>query len=284
MIDLPIIDTHFHIWDLNKLEYPWLSDVPVINRDFLLKDYDEARGEQPITAMVFVQAECRPDQHLAELVWVQSLADKDERIKGIVPWAPLETGDAVEQELADIAKDSRVKGVRRIIQFESNPDFCVQPDFVRGVQLLAYHDLHFELTIAPSHFPKVMRLIEKCPDTRFLLDHIGNPNIADKQMEPWATYLKEFAASVSHPCKFSNFVCNADLESWTIDDLRPFADAVIETFGPDRLIWGSDWPHALRTSSYQRWLNAADQVTSGLGDNDRRKIFHDTAAAFYRIG
>lgn len=280
---IAIIDAHIHIWDLDRLRYPWLDGVPKINRSYLLTDYDAARGAQEVEALVFVQCECLPEQHLEELAWVQSCADADSRLKGIVPWAPLESGDAVRAELVAMANDPRVKGVRRIIEFEQDLDFCIQPGFIRGVQLLGETGLHCELTIGPRNFPNVLKLVEACPGTRFILDHIGCPNIAAGQLQPWKDYLRAFAASGPHPCKFSNLVCNANLEQWTVDDLRPFADAVFEAFGPERLIWGSDWPHALRAASWSRWFETAWTLTSALGPATQRKIFHDNAKSFYRI-
>ncbi len=278
-----MIDAHIHLWDIRRLDYPWLEGVPCINRTFLPADYDEARGSTHVDAMVFVQCECRPAQHLEELAWVQSLADADPRLQAIVPWAPLEDGDAVAEELRVIAADPRVKGVRRIIEFEEDIDFCIRPGFVKGVQLLGETGLHCELTIGPRHFPNVMKLVNACPGTRFILDHIGCPNIAGGVLQPWKDDLKAFADSGPHPCKFSNLVCNADLEKWTIADLRPFADAVIEAFGAERLIWGSDWPHALRASSWTRWLETAQELTAGLGASAQQKIFHDNAKTFYRL-
>ena len=278
-----MIDAHIHLWDLDCLDYPWLEGVPAINRTYLVADYDQARGDHEVEAMVFVQCDCKPEQHLAELNWVRSLADADPRIAAIIPWAPLEDGDAVAETLAGMAKDPRVKGVRRIIEFETNPDFCVQPGFIRGVQLLGENGLHCELTIAPEHFPNAMRLIEACPDTRFILDHIGSPHIAKGELQPWKDCLHAFANSGPHYCKFSNLVCNADLDHWTIEDLRPFADAVIEAFGPDRMIWGSDWPHVLRASSWQRWLDTARKLTACLGLAAQHRIFHENARTFYRI-
>lgn len=280
---MKIIDAHIHLWDIDRLDYPWLANVPAINRTYLLSDYDEARGDTAVEAVVFVQCECRPDQYRDELAWVQSLADRDPRLKAIVPWAPLEDGEVVAEALQAIAADPRVKGVRRIIEFEEDIDFCIQPGFVRGVELLGEVGLHCELTVGPRNFPNVMKLVEQCPGTRFILDHIGCPAIKDQSLQPWQDYLRAFAASGPHPCKFSNLVCNADLEHWAIDDLRPFADAVIEIFGPERLIWGSDWPHALRASSWPRWFETACELTAGLGAETQRKIFHDNARDFYRL-
>jgi L-fuconolactonase len=283
MINTPLIDAHIHLWDLDNLDYPWVDQHPVLNRTFLIEDYDAARAGADVEAMVFVQCECLPEQHLEELAWVQSIADADPRLKAIVPWAPLEKGEAVGDELAKIATDGRVKGVRRIVEFEPDPEFCIQPGFMRGVQLLGENGLHCELTIAPEHFPNVMKVVEQAPGTRFILDHVGSPHIVKGELYPWKDYIKAFAASGPHMCKFSNLVCNADLENWTIDDLRPFADTVIEAFGPDRLIWGSDWPHALRASEWTRWLETADALTAHLSSEDRKKIFHDNAVRFYRL-
>lgn len=283
MIPFPLVDAHLHIWDVHRLEYPWLAGAPVLNRTYLLSDYDRARAGYEVEAMVFVQCECRPAQHLQELAWVRSVAEGDPRLKAIVPWAPLETGDAVAGELDRLAADPLVKGVRRIIQFEDDVGFCVRPGFIRGVQLLGEKGLHCELTLDARHFPNALKLVAACPGTRFILDHIGNPNIAAGRLQPWEDSLKAFAASGPHVCKFSNLVCNADLANWTVEDLRPFADTVIDTFGPDRLLWGSDWPHALRASSWRRWIEAADTLTASLGHGERRKIFHDNTARFYRF-
>lgn len=284
MKPVPLIDAHIHLWDLSQLDYPWLDSVPSINRSYLLQDYDEATDGAVVEAMVFVQCECRPEQSMEELAWVQGLADKDSRLQGIVPWAPLENGDSVGEVLRSMAKDSRVKGVRRIIEFEDDPTFCASEGFIRGVQLLGEHALHCELTVAPSHFPSVMKLIEHAPGTRFILDHVGSPPIASGLLQPWADAIRAFARSGPHFCKFSNFVCNADLQHWTVEDLRPYAEVVIEAFGPERLIWASDWPHCLRAASWRRVLQAAMDLSSGLSETEQRLLFHDNAKRFYRLG
>jgi L-fuconolactonase len=282
-MNIPLIDPHIHLWDTKHLNYPWLENVPVINRNFLLGDYDEAVGDADIEAMVFVQCECLPEQHMDELAWVQGLADKDTRLQGIVPWAPLESGEAVRDCLQKMVADSRVKGVRRIIEFEENPRFCESEGFIRGVQLLGEFGLHCELTVAPEHFPSVMKLISSAPGTRFILDHVGSPHIARGELQPWKDAIQAFADSGPHFCKFSNFVCNANLDTWTTEDIRPFADAVIEAFGPERLIWASDWPHCLRAASWRQVLDLADALTQHLNESDRQLIFHDNAVRFYRL-
>jgi len=283
MKHISVIDSHIHLWDLGKLTYPWLNNVPKIKKTFLLNDYDNATFGYDIEKMVFVQAECRPSQFLEEANWVSTIAESDPRLSAIVPWAPLHTGNAVAAVLEKFAKNPRIKGVRQIIQSEEDLIFCLRPDFIQGVKLLGKNNLHFELTIDPEHFPAVIKLIEYCPGTRFILDHIGNPNIAKKQIEPWKTYLKAFAESGPHYCKYSNFVCNADMEHWQIEDLRPYSEAVIETFGPEKLIWGSDWPNALRASSWSRWFKTAIELTKELSEQDREAVFRTNAIEFYKL-
>lgn len=283
MKDISVVDAHIHLWDVEHLNYPWLTRFPKINQSFSLADYDRAIEDRPIEKMIFVQAECEPSQFLEEVIWIQALADKDARLAGIVPWAPIHTGGAVSEVLEEFAKDARIKGVRQLIQPETDINFCLRPTFVEGVKLLGKNNLHFELTIDPIHFPAVLRLVEQCPDTRFILDHIGNPNILEKQLYPWKEYLKAFADSGPHYCKFSNFICNADLDHWQIEDLKPYSEAVIESFGPQRLIWGSDWPHALRAASWSRWFETAIELTRGLSDQNCQAIFRNNAIQFYNL-
>ena len=277
------IDSHIHLWDLKLLEYEWLNNFPKIKHNFLLTDYDVATKGYDVEKMVFVQAECHSSQFLEEVKWVQNLADSDPRLSGIVPWAPLHTGNAVEEILEIFKQDPRIKGIRQLIQPQKDINFCLRPDFVSAVRLLGEYNLHFELTIAPDQFPSVLKLVELCPGTNFILDHIGNPNIHQSQLKPWKSYIQNFALSGHHYCKFSNFVCNADLDNWRIDDLKPYSETVLDAFGSDRLIWGSDWPHALRASSWSRWYETAQELTEGLTELDRIKIFRENAIQFYNL-
>jgi L-fuconolactonase len=175
--DYAVVDPHLHVWDTNRLRYPWLAGFPLLNRSFLMADFDQARGGLMVEQLVFVQAECEPAQHLLELSWVQSLANQDQRISGLVPWVNVEAGQAICPTLDLFKQDPRVKGVRRLLFTEADPRFCLQNGFVQGVQELGARDLHFELCLRPDQFPAAMELIERCPQTRFVLDHIGNPDI-----------------------------------------------------------------------------------------------------------
>ena len=176
MEKFPIVDTHVHLWHPEQLRYPWLTEVPTLNRPYLLKDYIAASGELEIESIVFVQCDTHPDDGLKETAWVTSLAAVDPRIQGIVAWAPLEEGTQVAPFVEKLAENRLVKGIRRLIQSES-VDFCVQPDFVSGVKTLSRYGLSFDICIFHPQLANAIRLVEQCPHVQFILDHIGKPDI-----------------------------------------------------------------------------------------------------------
>ena len=261
--------------------YPWLKDVPKFNKPHLLADYRVATEGIPVERMIFLQCECDPTQYRAEADWVMELARQDPRIVGIVPWAPLEKGDGARVELAALAQNKLIKGIRRIIQFESDPGFCLRPDFVRGVQLLAEFDLHFEICIKGDvQFAKTLQLVRQCPEVSFILDHIGKPFIKERRMEPWGRYIRELAALPNTWCKVSGLVNEADLDKWQPQDLRPYLDHVFACFGPDRLIFGGDWPVCTLAATYRQWFETLDAYCP---TNLKPKLFHGNAVKFYRL-
>jgi len=284
MIDFPIIDTHLHIWDPDAISYPWLKDVPQLNRAHLPGDYRETSEGFPIEKMIFVQCEADFAQFNEEVDWVTRQAAGEPRIKGIVAWAPLEKGEGAHDDLAALNENRLMRGIRRIIQFEEDTSFCLQPDFIRGVQLLSEFDLHFEICIkGDEQFKNTLELVSKCPDVRFILDHIGKPFIKEKIMEPWAGYMRELADMPHIWCKMSGLVNEADWESWTPDDIRPYIDKVIETFGFDRTMFGGDWPVCTLASNYSTWADTLFDAVSSVSAEEKAKLFHDNAMEFYRV-
>ena len=283
-VDTTMVDTHMHLWDPKRLSYPWLADAPAIDKPHLPADYRAATEGLPIEKMVFVQCEADPSQFEEEVAWVAEQAVGETRISGIVAWAPMEKGEAVREDLAALVRNPLVRGIRRIIQFEEEAGFCLRPDFVRGVQRLAEFDLHFEICIkGDEQFANALELVRRCPEVSFILDHIGKPFIAEKVMEPWATYLRELAALPNTWCKMSGLVNEADWESWTLEDLQPYVDAVLGSFGFGRTMFGGDWPVCTLASTYTRWVETLVAAVSGCSAEDRRKLFSGNALGFYRI-
>jgi L-fuconolactonase len=279
----PIVDTHLHLWDLEKLRYPWLDNVPLLNRNHLIDDYRKACGPVQVAKMVFLQCECEFSQFQQEADWVTSVAAVDPRIRGLVSWAPLEKGDEADEALARLAANPLVKGIRRIIQFEPDPEFCLRADFVRGVQLLERHGLSFDICIKCHQMLNTVELVKRCPNVRFVLDHIGKPNIKEGELEPWRTHLRELAAFPNVWCKVSGLVTEADFEKWTSADLRPYLDHVFECFGFDRTMFGGDWPVSTQATDFPRWVETLDEALTGCSPDELHRLYVRNAEAFYRV-
>ncbi len=282
MANFPIVDTHVHLWHPKQLRYAWLKQVPLLNRPFLLKDYDDAIGDLEVESMVFVQCDTHPDDGLKETSWVTSLAAGDARIRGIVAWAPLEVGDCVAAFVEKLAEESLVKGIRRLIQGES-VDFCIQPNFIDGVKTLSRYALSFDLCIFHPQLANAIRLVEQCPDVQFILDHIGKPDIKNQLFEPWKQEIKVLADFPNVHCKISGVVTEADHDNWTLNNAQPYIDHVIACFGFDRVIYGSDWPVSTLATDYRRWVETLQASVSGCSPEELRKLFHDNAVRFYKL-
>ena len=283
-IDIPIIDTHMHIWDPAAVSYSWLADVPKINKPHLAEGYRQATAGLNIEKMIFIQCEADFGEYRGEVDWVMEQVADEPRISGLVPWAPLEKGEEAGEELAALAENGLVRGIRRIIQFEEDDRFCLQPGFVRGVQLLSDFDMHFEICIkGDEQFMNALRLVDQCPDVRFILNHIGKPFIKEKIIEPWATYMKELASMGHTWCKMSGLINEAHWEAWTPDDLRPYIDRVLDSFGFDRVMFGGDWPVCTLAGDYRGWIDTLWDAVAGCSAGDQNKLFYANAAKFYRV-
>lgn len=277
-----IIDSHVHFWDPELLDYPWLEDVPPINRSFLPADYSQAIGDYPVTGQVFVQACGNPNQAMAEVEWVSTLAKNGANIKGIVAFAPLEFGKRSAGTLEGLSRFPLVKGIRRLIQSEPL-GFSTQPDFVRGVQMLADFNFGFDICIKHHQLADVLGLVEQCPDVRFVLDHIGKPDIAAGLLEPWREQISQLAAFKNVTCKLSGLVTEADIEAWQPADLVPYINHIFETFGPSRTMFGSDWPVCTLATTYQNWLALVHEAAGQYTPEEQHQIFYQNAVDFYKL-
>jgi len=287
--DFPIVDSHLHIWDTERLRYSWLDSIPLLNRAYAIEDYRQMTAPVAIEAMVFLQCEVEPAQALAEAQWVASEAVREPRIRGIVAWAPLEKGAAVDADLAALAQIPLMRGIRRIIQFEPDLEFCLRPGFIEGVRRLARFGMSFDICIDHRHMANAIAFARQVPEVPMILDHIGKPDIKGRGLEPWRSQMRELAALPHVVCKVSGMVTEADHAAWTPDDLKPFLEATIDAFGFDRLIFGGDWPVCRQAAEYPRWVETLDGLLArmgpaGVGAADLRKLYRDNARRFYRLG
>jgi L-fuconolactonase len=284
MPDFPIVDSHLHLWDPTHFRMPWLDGNDVLDRTYGLAEYRQHTAGVEIEAMVYLQVEVAPAYGLLEAEWVVARAAEDRRIAAIVAWAPCEFGEQSRAYLDRlVAISPLVRGVRRLIQGEPL-GFARDPRFVRGVQILPEYGLSFDICIKHPQLPETIDLVRQCPNVSFILDHIGKPDIAAGLQDPWRAQLSELAAFPNVICKISGMVTEADPQRWTADDLRPYVEHVLASFGEDRVAFGGDWPVAYQASPYPRWVETLDRLTAGLSDQAKRKLWRENARRFYRLG
>lgn len=283
MPDFPIVDSHVHLLDPSRLGYAWTAGAPSLKAKKLPADLDAAAKPVRIEQIVFVEVDVDTPQHLAEAEWVSEIAAADPRVKGMVAALPLEQGKAVEKDLEELRKHKILRGIRRLIQNQPDPDFCIRPDFIAGLKLLGAHDLVFDICVFHHHLPNVIKMVEACPEVRFVLDHIGKPAIKDGLLDPWRQHMKELAAHENVYCKISGVANEADHKTWTRDQLKPYIAHAIACFGFDRAFFGGDWHVMELAIRYPEWVAIVDWVTEGASAEEKRKLFHDNAIRFYSL-
>jgi L-fuconolactonase len=283
MPDFPIVDSHVHLYDVARLRYAWLAAAPEINRTHGLEDFDRARGPVAVDKIVFAEVAVDPGLHLDEAAFIQELADADPRLSGIVAHAPLEKGAAVETDLAKLTTFRNVRGIRRLIESERNPAFCLEPGFLEGLLLLPKFGLTFDICLKHFAMAYALELTRRCPDVQFVLDHIGKPDIKNGLREPWQGQIAELARRPNVVCKLSGVITEADHKSWTAEQVKPYVSHVIETFGFDRVMYGSDWTVSELTHRYPTWVEMVDEIANGASDAEIRALYRETAIRTYRL-
>ena len=283
MPDFPIIDAHVHFYDVEKLNYSWMPNVPSLNHTSLIKDFDQARGKVEVDGIVFVEVDIDPGLHIEEAKFVAGLAEADKRLSAIVAHAPLEKGRAIEADLEKLSHIQGVKGIRRLIQGEVDPSMCIAPDFVDAVNLLPKYGMSFDICIRHYQLVYAIELIKKCPNVRFILDHIAKPDIKNGLMDPWKSQIREMAKLPNVVCKVSGVATEADHQAWTREQLRPYIDHVIESFGFDRVMFGSDWTVATLALDYPTWVDILDEALTGTSIDEKRRFWRGTAIEAYRL-
>lgn len=285
MPDFPIVDSHVHLWDptLHRLE--WLDGNNLLNHPFGIPEYDAATAALTVEAMVYLEVGIADSYKLIEARHIADLATREPRLKAIVASAPVEFGEQAREFLkALVATDpKRIKGVRRLIQGEEDLRFCVSDRFVAGVQMLPEFGLSFDICIVHPQMPSAIELVRRCPETSFILDHIGKPGIRAGTLDPWRAQIDELASLPNVVCKVSGVTTEANHTDWTIDGIAPYVHHVLGAFGEDRVIYGGDWPVVLMGTSYQRWVDTLDALTTYLSPTAKRKLWAENAKRFYRI-
>ncbi|MEO1250101.1 MAG: amidohydrolase family protein [Pseudomonadota bacterium] len=279
---MPVIDSHHHLWDPDNGEFTWMTDeVAPLRRIFSAEDLRPLIAEAGVDATVLVQTQHRI-QETHE--YLQTAHDVD-FVAGVVGWVDI-TDEAIAKTVADllIRSDGRyLVGIRHLVHDEPDAEWLCRPDVRRGLEALQRDGLVYDLLLRPRELPAAIKTVEAMPDMRFVVDHIAKPDIANQAWEPWAENMRRLGQAGDVYCKLSGMVTEANWESWKPDDLRPYIEEAIDIFGPDRCMFGSDWPVCTLAGSYSAVKQALESATAGLSDGERESIFGKTAVEAYRL-
>jgi predicted TIM-barrel fold metal-dependent hydrolase len=276
-----IIDTHQHLWDLDLFTYSWLDDVPSLRRSFRMEDYLKAGEGLGIEKSVHLEADVDEAYMLNETQHILALAGQDNPLEGVVACGRPEKPHFADY-LDQIAGHPKLKGIRRVLH--TQPDELAQSRlFAENVRLLAAYGLSFDICVLARQLPIAIRLISDCPQVSFILDHCGNPQVKEQVFDPWRHHIQEASKLPNVVCKVSGILANADLEKRTPEDLHPYVEHVIECFGWDRVMFGSDWPVCTLAAPLRKWVETLKALTSDAGEEKERKLFYENAARVYRL-
>jgi L-fuconolactonase len=270
------IDSHQHFWKYSEAEYPWIPHGSPLHRTWLPADLESIQRQLGLNGSIAVQAR----QSAKENEWLLGLADKHPSILGVVGWVDLRS-EHVEEQLEKFSAHPKFVGVRHVAQDEPDDRFLVGTNFMRGIAQLERFDLCYDLLIFPKQLPAAIELVRNFPSQPFVLDHCAKPLITAGIREPWSTQIRELAASPNVLCKVSGIVTEADPSNWNPAQLHPYFETIVDAFGPQRLMWGSDWPVCLLASEYSRWFETTRAWTQEWSDLEKDAFYGGTAVKFY---
>lgn len=282
-LDLPFIDCHIHFWDPAENSYLWHAGFPKIAGRHLPGDLHEEAGARVPAQMVFVEADATSSRPFGELLWVEKLASTEPRITAIVTQVSIDRGAESEKNIQLVREKPLVRGIRHRIEDEKDPGFCLRPEFVNGVRQVGAAGLSFDLCIKHHQLPAATELVRMCPETSFVLNHGGKPDVRGNQLDPWRANLRELAKLPNVTCKLAGLIAEADPTTWTETQLRPYMQHMLECFGPDRLVFGSDWPVLKVGATYRRWLDITTAFLSRADSSIRQAILFENARRVYRL-
>ena len=272
-----ILDTHHHLWDLSLRSYDWITELPEnesikINRNFLINDLDVLADENNVTGTICVQAH----QSEEEALWLLEIAKNSNLIKGVVCWVDLKNSN-IGFSLDKYQTYDKFCGIRHVWHDEKNEDWIMDPKVIKGLKTLSERQINFDFLVRPNHLKYIFEVYEKIPKLNGVIDHIAKPKIKENIFEPWAENISELSKIDSLNCKISGMVEEMN-ESQEISILKNYTDHVIESFGNDKVMFGSNWPVCLTKKSYSEVLEIAKSISNNL---DPEKFFYTNGKSFY---
>ena len=279
----PVIDTHVHLYDPQRFMFPWLSNMPQINKAHTSSMYLAASSNISLESFIFVEACSIDADSMEEVEWVTAIAESEPKLSGVVAQVAMERSGDARADLERLVANPLVKGVRRIFgePFQSDRALSVRPEFIANVRSLPEFGFSFDVCGAPYTLEYSVRLVEACPDVTFVLDHIGTPAIASGELEPWLSHIKRLALAGNVNVKISGLMLEAGGPD--IEKIRPFAQAVIEHFGFERIMYGSDYPVQEQAGGYDAAFNIASELVAEYSKAEQAQFFANNARRVYHL-
>jgi L-fuconolactonase len=294
---LPIIDTHQHLWELDRFELPWLEGLDALNHSYRMSDYLQATDGLNVTKTVYMEVDVAAHQKNAEADYITALCQQnDNPMAGGVLGGSLAHPDFAAY-IRPFRDNTYIKGIRQVLHIPETPQgTCLTDDYTADVRLLGEHGLSFDLCMRPGELADAATLVSRCPDTRFIVDHCGNADpyvvsgasqadLSDAFGHTAEQWKKDVAALASHDnvvCKISGIVARAQ-PGWSATDMAPTVNYCLDTFGPDRVVFGGDWPVCTLGATYQKWATALRAIVAGRSEEDQQKLLYDNAARIYSL-
>lgn len=286
--EMPIIDTHQHLWDTTKFRLDWQQDAEAapLRRSFVMSDYLEATKGLNVVKTIYMEVDVAPEQQWDEVAYVTDLCQKGDNPMraAVVSGRPGLPG--FEAYVRKLATNKNIKGIRQVLHNPTNPaGYCLQPKFVESIQLLGELGLSFDLCVRAGEVVDAAKLVRQCPKTRFILDHCGNMSVTSKDAAlraKWKQGMQEMAALPNVMCKVSGIIVTANHE-WKPEDLAPNINETLDIFGEDRVMFAGDWPVCTLRATFSQWLGALKQIVKSRPVAFQKKLFHDNAAKFYGV-
>jgi L-fuconolactonase len=273
------IDAHQHFWKFDPVRDAWIDEsMKRIQRDFYPQDLKPLLDTHGFDGCVLVQT----DQSDAETEFLLSLAWQYPFIKGIVGWIDLQADD-ISERLAQSAHNKVLKGFRHVLQGEAQRDFMLRPEFMRGIAELQRYGYTYDILVYPDQLPFAKKFVAKFPNQPFVIDHLAKPYIKNREIDAWRTDMRDIAAFPNVYCKVSGMVTEADLEMWKAPELTPYIDVVVEAFGVQRLMFGSDWPVCLLAAEYAEVVGIVKDYFASYSKSEQELVFGTTASRFYKL-
>lgn len=282
--DLPVIDTHVHLWDLKQFKLPWLKADAPFAKNHLISDYQEAVKGCHLVKAVYMEVDVAADEKQKEADWIREVIEG-----GKTPLAAAVVGCVVRdagfpQYAKQFKGNPYVKGLRQVVHVKETPaGFVLHDDFVKHMKLLGELGLSFDLCMRHADLPDAVKLTGMCPDTRFIIDHCGNADVQAKDRTAWKKSIEALAKAKNTIVKISGILATAKKGEWTPEQLAPIVNHCLDRFGPDRAIFAADWPVCTSAGTFKQWLDAVKAITRDRKEDERKKLFHDNAVRFYGL-